>query len=478
MHENDNLETILSITSASLSQQKCVLVLGPDIYMNAEVENKVIDRTEFFLKLQKENDNITFFPTDGVMIFPDVDIHKMQQVVRKFYSGDGDIQLLETISKIRFPLIINASPDESLFRYLYKLDNSVQEDYFEGDLDENKVIAFDRNKPLIYNVFGKSSDPQSLIISHDLLYRRMQEILPPNSFPNAIRTYLQKANSFLFLGFRFDSWAYQLLSYKIFNEKNKDPGKIRLSSSPQYIKDKMINSIMTKPLGISITASPPLQILNTLIQIINESGSTDLLRDTGMQDKFSSFISYNRRNKLFLEILLERFKKKVEEMNVKENTKTELQLLYDTQDLGYGQSIDSFMTRIGKGKTVIMIVSEEYLKSYYCMTEALRVNEHHKFDERVFYILVTNNLILDFKNLDESIEYYYDYWQSKLTETASREGADQERIIGYVLIRDFIKKFIKNISDMNNYVVDMNEVEEESLDGFILQLINKMKEEL
>ncbi|THV56460.1 toll/interleukin-1 receptor domain-containing protein [Chryseobacterium candidae] len=478
MYENDNLQDLLSITIASLSQQRCVLVLGPDIYMSDEIENRVIDRTEFFLKLQKENTGITFFPTDGVMIFQDEDRFKIQQNVRKFYSGDGDVQLLETISKIKFPLIINASPDESLFHYLHKLDNNVQEDYFEGDQDENKNITFNKDQPLIYNVFGKSSDPQSLIISHGLLYRRMQEILPQNSFPNAIRTYLQKANSFLFLGFRFDSWAYQLLTYKIFNEKIIDPNKIRLSSSPQYVKDKMINSIMTKPLGISITDSPPLQILNRLIQIINNTPATDLLRDTGMQDKFSSFISYNRRNKMFLETLVERFKNKVSEMNINENAQTELQLLYDTQDLGYGQSIDSFMTRIGKGKIVIMMISEDYLKSYYCMTEALRVNEHHKFDERVFYILITNDLILDFKNIDVGMQYYYDYWQGKLTETASREGADQERIIGYVLIRDFIKKFIKNISDLNNYVVDVNNIAEELLDDFILQLIIKMKEEL
>ena len=467
---------LITTTRDSLNQEKCVLVLGPDIYMK-EIGSQVWEKNEYFLKLDQEISDCTFFPNDGVLKFEDKDRFGIQQAVKKFYTGGGDIQLLESISNIKFPLIINASPDESLFQYLKKIDQNAQFDYFEGEQDEKKQITFDKNHTLIYNIFGKASDPQSLIISHDILYRKMQELLPVNSFPTNVRNYLQKANSFLFLGFKFDSWAYQLLSYKVINQKIIDKEKIRLSSS-RYEKENVTNIIMTGALGMSFTNLPPLQILGTLLKFITDENYNDLLRDVGKQDKFSSFISYSRNSDVLIPKLVKRFEFLVNKMNEKENAKTALKLLYDKEDFYYGQSIDAFMTRIGRGKTVVLIVSEHYLKSEYCMIEALRTDIYHKDDERVFILLITNNIRLNFKELEESIEYYQNYWEAELASlTAKGKKADKSKVVNYLDIRDFVPHFIRKISNSLNYMVDLDNIVDADLDEFILQLINKMKEE-
>jgi hypothetical protein len=475
MADNDLLD-LMAFTCDSLNQQKCVLVLGPDIYIK-EIDNQVWDRNGYFLQLGNETPDSTFFPNDGVLKFSDTSRFKIQQKIKSFYTNGGDIQLLESIANIRFPLIINASPDESLFQYLKQLDPNTQFQYFEGDQDENKAISFDKNNPLIYNIFGWAMDPQSLIISHDILYRKIQELLSVNSFPGSIRDYLQKANSFLFLGFKFDSWAFQLLSYKIINQKVIDKEKIRLSSSRNE-KDNMTNIIMAGALGMSFTDTPPLQILNILLKKIKEENYKNLLRDVGKQDKFSSFISYSRKSDGFISKLVERFAVKVKEMNQAENAQTELKLLYDKEDFYYGQSIDSFMTRIGRGKTVLIVVSEHYLKSEYCMIEALRTDVYHKDDQRVFIALVTNDLQLDLKKIEESIQVYQKYWEAQLADlTAEGKKADKNKVINYLEIRDFIPGFIRKIADNNNYVVNLEDIQEPALDNFILQLIHKMREE-
>lgn len=478
-NDNEQLTPLVENICDSINLEKCVLILGPGIYVN-EVEGRVYDKNEYLSKLAEENSTRKFFPVDGLISFSEKnDKFTIQQQVKKFYSGVGDTQLLETIASVKFPLIINASPDIALYNYLLdnKLEPNIQCKYFEGHQDENKIISFDRDHPLIYNIFGIAFDPQSLIISHKILFQKIQEILPQNSLPNSIRTYLQNASSFLFLGFKFDSWAFQLISYKIIKDRALDDNITRLSSLRN--EDNLENSlIINQALGIEITNIPPLQILNYLIKSIKQNRMSHLLRNVGSQDKFSCFISYSRKSESFVSKFITIFRNNVDDMNNKERSNTELQLLYDKKDLSYGQSIDSFMTRIGKGKTVLIVISDAYLKSAYCMTEALRVSEHHKNDERVFYTLIKNDLEIDFGNITDGQNYYYDFWQNKLAELASTEKADTKKILEYAMIRDFVRGFIYNISDANNLIANIDQLNDEMIGSLAKEIIKKMKEEL
>src|SRR5436305_8194747 len=104
MPEEDLLH-LIEFARDSLNQQKCVLVLGPDIYIK-EIGNQVWERNEYLMKLEREIHNCAFFPNDGVLKFEDKDRFRIQQEVKRFYTGGGDIQLLESISNVKFPLII------------------------------------------------------------------------------------------------------------------------------------------------------------------------------------------------------------------------------------------------------------------------------------------------------------------------------------------------------------------------------------
>ena len=64
------------------------------------------------------------------------------------------------------------------------------------------------------------------------------------------------------------------------------------------------------------------------------------------------------------------------------------------------------MTRIGKGKTVVLVVSDKDLKSTYCMIEALRVFKSNNQDKRIFMILLENGLEIGLNNIEDGIEKY------------------------------------------------------------------------
>lgn len=476
---------VLRFISRSIITDKCVLVLGPDIYTK-EINNEIVDRNKFFNHLQQTNpEKRIFFEKEGVLRFDDSEKFEIWQEVENFYSGKGDIQLLETISNIKFPLIINASPDECLEKYLKnEMGLKVLSEKFDGEQDENKDIDFSDGIPLIYNIFGIGSDAQTQVITHESLFKKMQEILPVNSFPLKVRNFLRNSNCFLFLGFKFDSWTYQLLSYKIINgisDTNKEKfSSLKLNGDLDDFSNQD-NIIMSKVFGMKLINTTPLVFLGDLLKTIKtiENGKNKL-REVGYADKYSAYISYAVESKDVLENISNRFKEVLTEINLKEQSNTELQLLHYKDDPAhrFGSSIDSYVTRLGKGKTVILIVNDDYMKSEVCMQEALIVHNNHNNDGRVFFVILSEKDKLNFEEDKFRIqERYYDYWQNRLIEITSNKGSDAKEITNIINIRDFIFEFINKIFDTNCLVLSApyftNDIDR---DVFIHDIINKMKE--
>lgn len=138
----------------------------------------------------------------------------------------------------------------------------------------------------------------------------------------------------------------------------------------------------------------------------------------------------------------------------------------DKKEMTYGDSIDSFMTRIGTGKAVIRVVSDKYLKSRYCMDEALRIRRYADNEKRVFTIVLKDDIDLQFAenngkgdiNLtDEDSILYKQYWETMVENIYGKINSgisnvlDKERTKKnfsiYIDIYDYIMDFIAGIKD-------------------------------
>ncbi len=139
----------------------------------------------------------------------------------------------------------------------------------------------------------------------------------------------------------------------------------------------------------------------------------------------------------------------------------------DKNEMTYGDSIDSFMNRIGTGKAVIRVVSDKYLKSRYCMDEALRIHRYANNEKRIFTIILKDDIDLDFTekkegspdiSLDDADGVIYkQYWETMgeniygKINTAISNTIDKERIKKnfsiYIDIYDYIMDFITGIKD-------------------------------
>jgi len=93
-----------------------------------------------------------------------------------------------------------------------------------------------------------------------------------------------------------------------------------------------------------------------------------------------------------------------------------INLIRDNKAIQYGDSISDYMQALGAGDGVIVILSDEYLKSHYCMSELLSIKNNQQFRDRVFPVHLPD-LVID----DPLVRCdYVDYWQAKLMELKTR----------------------------------------------------------
>jgi hypothetical protein len=65
-----------------------------------------------------------------------------------------------------------------------------------------------------------------------------------------------------------------------------------------------------------------------------------------------------------------------------------IRLLRDREEVRFKDSIGDFMRRIGRGKCVVVVISEKYLKSENCMFEMVEIAKATGLRERIFPIVL------------------------------------------------------------------------------------------
>jgi hypothetical protein len=128
-------------------------------------------------------------------------------------------------------------------------------------------------------------------------------------------------------------------------------------------------------------------------------------------------------------------------------------IVRDKRDLGFKGRIKHFMERIGRGRCVILIISDQYLRSENCLFELLQVAKAGEFFERVFPIVLGNARI--YKPVDRIA--YVQHWEKQLEEldsamkTVSSVNLQgfREEIDLYAEIRASLPRLSDILKDMN-----------------------------
>ncbi|GIM92218.1 TIR domain-containing protein [Paractinoplanes toevensis] len=89
-----------------------------------------------------------------------------------------------------------------------------------------------------------------------------------------------------------------------------------------------------------------------------------------------------------------------------------VRMIRDTEDLGYRGDIREFMREIGRGRAVVLVISDKYLRSENCMFELLEVARHGDLRERIFPVVLDSARI--YKPVDRL--KYVRFWEEQTAE--------------------------------------------------------------
>lgn len=152
-----------------------------------------------------------------------------------------------------------------------------------------------------------------------------------------------------------------------------------------------------------------------------------------------------------------------------------IKLKRDIRDLKYKQSIKDFMRSIRNADFVIMIISDEYLKSKNCMYEVLEFVKEQKFRDKIIPIIKSSK-IFDIKHQ----VLFQKIWTQKISELKEiQKKLDSEKSIPlldeiniYSKIENELLDFLKIVCDMNNIVLTNDQFIDSDFD-IIIKYIGK-----
>ncbi|MEP6646416.1 MAG: TIR domain-containing protein [Saprospiraceae bacterium] len=139
----------------------------------------------------------------------------------------------------------------------------------------------------------------------------------------------------------------------------------------------------------------------------------------------------------------------------------DISFILDKRDLGYRQSINDFMLELGKADMVIIILSNKYLKSEYCMFELIQIYKNQNVRERIFPIVLDEVKISSSADRLEFVKYWEDQLtnlQNKVKELNSLsyiEGITDDLNL-YTEIRNNIARLTGILRDINTLNVTIH----------------------
>lgn len=147
---------------------------------------------------------------------------------------------------------------------------------------------------------------------------------------------------------------------------------------------------------------------------------------------------------------------------VKRLKEENIAFILDKRDLSYRQSIQEFMIQLGKADMVIIILSNKYLKSEYCMFELIQIYKNENLRERIFPI------VLDEVQISSSADRleFVKFWENALIELQNKikelnslsfiEGITEDLNL-YSEIRNNIARLTGILRDINTLNIQIHQ---------------------
>lgn len=451
-----------------IEEEKCILILGPD-FTAPDADRPVNERLKEYLQTAQQT-AVEYYTDDEFFSFKSkAEKEYAIMDIQEFYKDLKPCEIHYTVADIPFHLVISVSPD----RLLKEVFDEKKLDYEFAFYNKEQHLAAvpkpAKAKPLLYNLFGDVETDGSLIFTYDDLFNYLIPAAGRFELPLEIQQELQKARLVLFIGFKFEKWYFKLLLRLLNLHQDK------MNSAPELKVDAppLLKNFYAEQFKLHFLGCSEADILTHIYNKCKEKGTLRGKRkpaNTGTE----IFISYawGGESEAIVDTIYETLSGKG------------YNVIRDKIALGYKGNIRQFMETIGRGKCVVVVISDKYLKSENCMFEMLALRKNSDAYDRIFPVVLGDAAIYN----EVSRINYLSYWNDKVKELndaynglPDKTGTNGivDKINLYADIRRVIDGITVLLGEMNTLTPDMHRATDFShlisaLDG---QILNDQKQQ-
>ncbi|MEH2071894.1 MAG: COR domain-containing protein [Nostoc sp.] len=225
---------------------------------------------------------------------------------------------------------------------------------------------------------------------------------------------------------------------------------------------RLIDDVMFQPYRPDKELNPQVAQLQNELERKRDESLTHRLQDSNQEEKLimNSQSAMEFKKEIFISYAWggesEQFVNKLDEALQAKGIK----IIRDKRDLGYKGLIKAFMERIGRGKCVIAVINDKYLKSPNCMFELVQIAKNGKFYDRIFPIVLADAQI--YKPIARL--KYIKHWEDEIKEldegmkgvSAANLQGFREEIDQYTEIRNTLAELTNLLKDMNTLTADIH----------------------
>jgi len=195
-----------------ICDEKCVLIMGPDI-ASPQPGQSIVKLLQNYLEAKpQKGKEVKFYSDDEFFLFADNTAKAFANIrIKKFYEGLATPVVYNKITEIPFHLIISVSPDHLLKTAFTAGNIDFSFDFFNKEQNPAELEKPTKNKPLVYNLFGDIDADSSLVFTYDDLFDYLIKIFGDFRLPQALQYQLKNCETVLFIGFQFEKWYFRLL---------------------------------------------------------------------------------------------------------------------------------------------------------------------------------------------------------------------------------------------------------------------------
>ncbi|WP_027001198.1 SIR2 family protein [Hugenholtzia roseola] len=266
-----------------LQQGKCVFVLGDDLEIEAGknlkdflFEDLSQKNEEGFLHLQK--------PKEKTQICWRID-EKLTKITPPSYY--------EKLVQIPFHTLISLHFDNLLERVFLEKGFAYESHFYYKKKAAPDLPLPTAERPLLYNLFGKLGEDESVVLSKDDVFDFLFSILGDFRLPKTLSQQLQEATNVIFLGCRYNSWQTELIMKLLDFQSGYALFKNEAISESKRI-------FYTEKLQLEFLECPPQEFIAALYEQCKER---DLLRT--VQKENATLIRLSEKERQDLETNLE-----------------------------------------------------------------------------------------------------------------------------------------------------------------------------